>query len=73
MVNLHGSNLSFAEVGSEFAGELEDGGIDFALGECREMFGNSVNRNVIEGHATQCGSNPRFEGSYAAAQPDGYK
>ncbi|MFT4852767.1 MAG: hypothetical protein ACI90G_001741 [Urechidicola sp.] len=77
LVKLHGSNLSFVEVGGEFAHELEDegidGSIDFALGELREMFGRSVNRNVIKGNATQWGSNPRFEGSYAAAKPGGYK
>ena len=77
LVNVHGSNLSFAEVGGEFARELEDegidGGIDFALGELREIFGSSVNRSFIKGHATQWGSNPFFDGAYAAAKPGGYK
>ncbi len=77
LVNLHGSNLSLADVGGEFARELEgegvEGGIDFALGELRKIFGNKANRNLIKGHATQWSSNPFFDGAYAAAKPGSFK
>ncbi|MDJ0778892.1 MAG: NAD(P)/FAD-dependent oxidoreductase [Gammaproteobacteria bacterium] len=73
LVNQGGSNLSFGDVGGEFARELEsegvDGGIHFALGELRKIFGSDVDRYFIRGDATRWGSDPHYHGAYASAEP----
>jgi len=77
LVNISGSNLSYGDVGGEFARELEkegvDGGIDFALGELRKIFGSKINQHFIKGDATRWGSDPLFRGSYATAEPGAYR
>ncbi len=76
LVNQCGSNLSLGDVGGEFARELEregiDGGIDFALGELRKIFGSDVDRYFIRGDATRWGSDPHYLGAYASAEPGAY-
>ena len=77
LVNISGTNLSFGDVGGEFARELEkegvDGGIDFALGELRRLFGARVDRHFIKGDATRWGSDPLFYGAYASAEPGAFQ
>lgn len=73
LVNISGSNLSLCDVGGEFARELENegvaGGIDFALGELRKIFGSRVDKHFIKGDMTMWASDPLFQGSYASAEP----
>ena len=73
LVNVSGSNLSYADVGGEFARALEKEGraasIDFALSELRKIFGSEVDRQFIKADATAWGLNPLFHGSYASAEP----
>jgi monoamine oxidase len=77
MVNLSGSNLSYGDVGGEFARELEkegvDGGIDFALGELRKIFGSKIDQHFIKGDVTCWASDPLFQGSFASAEPGAYR
>ena len=73
MVNASGGNLSYADVGGEFARALEKEGreasMDFALSELRKIFGSEVDRQFIKADATAWGLNPLFHGSYASAEP----
>ncbi len=77
LLNQCGSNLSFGDVGGEFARELEregvDGGIEFARGELRKIFGSDVDRYFIKGDATRWGSDPHYLGAYASAEPGAYR
>ena len=77
LVNASGGNLSYADVGGEFARALEKEGraasIDFALSELRKIFGSEVDRQFIKADATAWGLNPLFHGSYASAEPGKYK
>ena len=77
LVNISGTNLSTGDVGGEFARELEkegvDGGVDFALGELRGIFGGEVDRHFIKGDATLWGADPLFYGSYASAEPGAFQ
>lgn len=77
LVNISGSNLSYAGVGGEFARQLEEvgveGAVDFALTELRKMFGGKIDRYFIKGDATRWGSDPLFLGSYASAEPGAYR
>ena len=77
LANMSGTNLSIADVGGEFARELETGGeaagLDFALGELRRIFGSAVDSNFVKGHVTRWGLDPLFKGSYASAEPGAYK
>ena len=76
LVNISGSNLSFGDVGGEFARELERegvaGGVDFALSELRKIFGTDVDKAFIKGDATRWGSDQLFFGSYASAEPGAF-
>jgi monoamine oxidase len=77
LVNLSGSNLSYGDVGGEFAWELEnegvEGGIDFALGELRKIYGSKIDQYFIKGDATRWGSDPLIQGSFASAEPGAYR
>lgn len=73
LTNVSGSNLTLCDVGGGFAVELEQEGreaaIDFALSELRRIFGGTVDKSLIKGHATSWGGNPFTFGSYASAEP----
>ena len=77
LTNISGTNLSFGDVGGEFARELEKegvaGGIDFALSELRKIFGHDVDKYFVKGDATRWAADPLFRGAYASAEPGAYK
>ena len=72
-LKLHNSNLSYFDVGGNFALELEQEGekasIDFVLNTLRSSFGNTIDKYLIKSHATLWGKNKFFVGSYSSAQP----
>lgn len=71
--NIGGSNLSYGDVGGDFARALEDEGSDgtlaFGLEELRRMFGSDIDKEFVKGHVTAWGKNPYTLGSYASAEP----
>jgi len=77
LANVSGTNLSVADVGGDFARELEglgsEASLDFALSELRKIFGSSMDKHFIKGHATAWGSNPLTLGSYASARPGAFE
>lgn len=77
LTNISGTNISYCDVGGEFARELEGegraGGIDFALSELRKIFGSQVDKHFIKGDATLWGKNSLFHGSYASAEPGAFQ
>jgi len=72
-LKLHNSNLSYFDVGGNFALELEKEGekasIDFVLNTLRSSFGNTIDKYLIKAHATLWGRNKFFLGSYSSAEP----
>ena len=76
LTNIGGTNLSFGDVGGDFAWALEEegmeGGVAFGLAELRKIFGSAVDKELIKGHATMWGKNPFTLGSYASAEPGAY-
>lgn len=77
LTNIGGSNLSFGDVGGDFARALEEegmeGSIAFGLAELRKIFGSKVDQELIKAHATQWGKNPYTLGSYASAEPGAHR
>ena len=72
-LNLHKTNLSYFDVGGQFAKDLEKEGeqasIDFVINSLKSTFGNEFDQFVIKGHATSWGKNEFFLGSYSSARP----
>ena len=72
-LRLHDTNLSYFDVGGQFAKDLEKEGekasIDFALNSLRSTFGSEFNQFVINAHATSWGKNEFSLGSYSSARP----
>ena len=70
-VSLHGSNISYFDVGGEFAKDLEKAGskagIDFVLQTLRDTFGSEFDKFYIKGHMTSWGKNPFVLGAWAHA------
>ena len=63
-IRIKAEMIDHSRVGGEFARELEkegvDGGIDFALGELRKIFGSKIDQHFIKGDATRWGSDPLY-------------
>ena len=76
LVNIAGTNLTFADVGGAFGEELQaagrDAAVDFALGELKSVFGAQVEADLIKAHVTAWGRNPLTRGSYASAAPGAF-
>ena len=76
LTNVSGTGLTLADVGGDFARELEEAGteaaIDFARSELRKMFGGAIDRHLVKSHFTRWGHNPLTRGSYASAEPGAY-
>ena len=76
LTNVSGTGLTLADVGGDFAGELEEAGgeaaIDFAKSELRKMFGGAIERRLVKAHFTRWGRNPLTRGSYASAEPGAF-
>ena len=72
-MKLHNSNISYFDVGGQFAKDLEkDGskaGIDFVLQDLRNTFGSDFDKFFIKGHMTSWGKNPFTMGSWSSANP----
>ena len=72
-MSLHGSNISYFDVGGEFAKDLEKAGskagIDFVLQTLRDTFGSEFDKFYIKGHMTSWGKNPFVLGAWASATP----
>ena len=77
LTNVSGTGLTLAEVGGDFARELEEAGaeeaIDFARSELRKMFGAAIDRHLVRAHFTRWGHNPLTRGAYASAEPGAYR
>ena len=76
-IRIKAEMIDHSRVGGEFARELEkegvDGGIDFALGELRKIFGSKIDQHFIKGDATRWGSDPLYYRSYASAEPGAHR
>jgi len=72
-LRLHKSNLSYFDVGGQFAKDLEDAGtkasIDFVINSLRSTFGSEFDKYLIKTHATRWGKNQYTMGSYSSAKP----
>ena len=72
-LRLHNTNLSYFDVGGQFAENLEKEGerasIDFVIKSLRSTFGNKFDQFVIKAHATTWGKNEFSLGSYSSARP----
>ena len=72
-LRLHGSNLSYFDVGGQFAKNLEAEGekstIDFVVKSLRSTFGSKFDKFIIKAHATTWGKNEFSLGSYSSARP----
>ena len=76
LTNVSGTRLTLADVGGDFAAELEGEGpeaaIDFARSELEKIFGAGIRRHLVKAHFTRWGRNPLTRGSYASARPGAY-
>ena len=76
LTNVSGTGLTLADVGGDFALELEEAGseaaIDFAKSELRKIFGGSIDRHLVKAHFTRWGHNTLTRGSYASARPGAF-
>ena len=76
LTNVSGTGLTLAEVGGDFARELEEAdaeaAVDFARAELRRIFGGAIDRHLVKSHFTRWGRNPLTRGAYASAEPGGY-
>ena len=76
LTNVSGTRLTLADVGGDFAAELEDAGpdaaVDFARSELGKIFGARVRRHLVKAHFTRWGRNPLTRGAYASARPGAY-
>lgn len=76
LTNVSGTRLTLADVGGDFAAELEEAGpdaaLDFARSELERIFGARVRRHLVKAHFTRWGRNPLTRGSYASARPGAY-
>jgi monoamine oxidase len=72
-LRLHETNLSYFDVGGQFAENLEKEGerasIDFVTNSLRSTFGSNFDQFVIKAHATSWGKNKFSLGSYSSAKP----
>ena len=72
-LRLHDTNLSYFDVGGQFAKNLEKEGerasIDFVINSLRSTFGSKFDQFVIKAHATSWGRNEFSLGSYSSAKP----
>ena len=72
-LRLHETNLSYFDVGGQFAENLEKEGerasIDFVANSLRSTFGSKFDQFVIKAHATSWGKNKFSLGSYSSAKP----
>ena len=76
LTNVSGTGLTLADVGGDFARELEEAdgeaAIDFAKAELRKMFGGAIEGHLVKAHFTRWGRNPLTRGSYASAKPGAF-
>ena len=76
LTNVSGTGLTFADVGGDFAMELENAGgeavIDFAKSELHKIFGAAIDKHLVKAHFTRWGHNTLTRGSYASALPGAY-
>ena len=77
LTNVSGTGLTLADVGGDFAMELENAGgeaaIDFAKSELRKIFGAAIDKHLVKAHFTRWGHNTLTRGSYASALPGAYR
>lgn len=73
LTNVSGTRLTLADVGGNFARELElagrDAAIDFVRGELRRLFGTGVDRHIVGADFVPWGLDPWTRGAYASAEP----
>ncbi len=76
LTNVSGTPLTLADVGGNFARELEvagrDAAIDFVRGELRRLFGTGVDRYIVGADFVPWGLDRWTRGAYASAEPGAY-
>ena len=76
LCNISGTDLTSFETSGSFSRALQEAGpeaaIDHALETLAGMFGSSIRRDFIKGHATAWRKEPHVRGSYAGAMPGGH-
>lgn len=76
LTNASGTGVAYCDVGGSFARQLERDGneaaADFAMERLRAMIGSDVDRHFVDAVATSWGTDPRFRGAYASAQPGAF-
>ena len=76
LCNISGTDLTSFETSGSFSRALQEAGpeaaIDHALETLAGMFGSSIRRYFIKGHATAWRKDPHARGSYAGALPGGH-
>ena len=77
LTNVSGTGLTLADVGGDFAMDLEkaggDAAIEFARSELRAIFGGAIDRHLVKSHFTRWGNNALTRGAYASAEPGAYR
>ncbi|KZL24787.1 flavin monoamine oxidase family protein [Pseudovibrio sp. WM33] len=76
LTNAGGTGLCYFDMGGDFAKHLLEAGnnaaYDFVVSELKRMFGNQIEKYIIESNSYDWLHNPYTYGSYAAAKPDGF-
>ena len=71
------SNLCICDPGGNFALELAKEGneasIDFALNELKKIFGNKIQKDLIQSHVADWSTNENFLGAWASAEPGAFE
>ena len=75
--SIAGQPIVYCDVGGKTALDLEqmasDAAIDFALAQLKKMFGNSVAKQFVKGHATAWTRDPYTRGAYASSLPRAHR
>ena len=76
-INPSDSKLCLCDPGGNFGKELfsDDGStaIDFALNELKKIFGNKIEKDLINSHAVDWSNNNLYYGAWASAEPGAFK
>jgi monoamine oxidase len=76
LCNIGGTNLTSFETSGSFSRALQAAGpevaIDHGLETLAGIFGSSIKRDFVKGHATAWRQEPFVRGSYAGSMPGGY-
>ncbi|MES0869793.1 flavin monoamine oxidase family protein [Pseudovibrio sp. SCP19] len=76
LTNAGGTDLCYFDMGGNFAKHLLEAGnnaaYDFVVSELKRMFGNHIEKYIVESNSYDWLHDPYTYGSYAAAKPGGF-